>query len=254
MRNRRLRAGTTVVAAVLVPLLGLSACGSDDKDDDKSSTSDSPAQPSSDEPTDETSVSPSETPSEEPSEATTEEAGSTGSLPSWALPVTKPGDLLTTAEVGDVTVAVYQVGHEKATDDGNFVDPDTNKPILKKGDDLIFVNYVITNNGDPIDLGSSRVSISARYDDWKWMQGMDSDTDDSVFESQGVNQDDLGPDGYNERGIYTFGTGETYSFGENFAYQKNSPITFDVTITPVDAEGELQHDLKSEGEIKTTIK
>ncbi len=135
-----------------------------------------------------------------------------------------------------------------------FVDPDTNKPILKKGDDLIVVNYVVTNNGAPIDLGSSRVSISARYDDWKWMQGMDGDTDDSIYESLGVNEDKLADGGYNEAGIYPFGPGQTYSFGENFKYQKKSPITFDVTITPVDARGELMHDKKSEGEIKTTIK
>lgn len=259
MRHRRTRVGTAVVAAVLVPLLGLSACGSDDKDDDSSNessqTTDEGAtedSPESDEASEDEADDSDGAPETEESEG--DDTASTGSQPEWALPVTKPGDLLTTAEAGDVTVEIYQVGTAKATDDGMFVDPDTNKPILQKGDKIVFVNYVITNSGDPIDLGSSRVSIEARYDDWKWMQGMGGDNEASLFEAQDVNPDKLAPGGFNEEGIYTLGTDQTYSYGENFPYQKNSPITFEVTITPVDAKGELLHDKKLEAEVNTTIK
>lgn len=259
MRHRRIRVGTTVVAAVLVPLLGLSACGSDDKDDSENSskTSDDAAsessEPSDDASTEEESAT-EESSEEEDADTGGSDAASDGSTPAWALPVTKPGELLTTAEAGDVTVEIYQVGKAKATDDGMFVDPDTKKPILQKGDQLVFVNYVITNSGDPIDLGSSRVSIEARYDDWKWMQGMGGDNEESLYEAQDVNPDRLAPGGFNDEGIYTFGTGQTYSYGENFPYQKNSPITFDVTITPVDAKGDLLHDDKLEAEVNTKIK
>ncbi|QIX28022.1 hypothetical protein ncot_16565 [Nocardioides sp. JQ2195] len=255
MRHRRIRLGTTAVAAVLIPILGLSACGSDDKDDssnESSQTTDEGATADSD-PSVAATVEEEALETEEPTEEPAEETAPTGAQPEWALPVTTPGKLLTTAEAGDISVEIYQVGTAKATDDGMFVDPDTNKPILKKGDELVIVNYVITNTGAPIDLGSSLVSISPRYDDWKWMQGMDGDTDDSLFEPQGVNPDELAPGGYNEAGVYTLGTDQSYSQGENFAYQKNSPITFDISVTPVDAKGDLLHDKGVDVEVKTTI-
>ena len=134
-----------------------------------------------------------------------------------------------------------------------FVDPDTDKPLLAQGDPIVFVNYVITNNGEPIDLGASRVSFSARYDDWKWAQGMDSIVDDDLFEQQGVHTDALAPGAYNEEGVYTFGSGQTYSVGDNFVHQPGSPITFEATIVPVDAEGELIHDQRMEGTGTGTI-
>lgn len=231
-------------AVVSVSLLALSACGGDSDEETQTTESSAPVEESSE---------PADEPTEETSE--TEEAAPQGAegQPAWALPPTSGGDLISTIEVEDVTVEVYQVGTTTATEDGNFADPDTNKPLLAKGDEIVFVNYVITNNGDPIDLGSSRVSVEARYDDWQWMQGMDSVTDDALFEEMGVNDDSLAPDGFNEAGVYTLGSGETYSYGENFKYQKNSPIGFEVTITPVDAEGELLHDDRMEGESTGTI-
>ena len=63
----------------------------------------------------------------------------------------------------------------------------------------------------------------------------------------------LAPDGYSDAGIYVLGTGESFSYGENFEYQPASPITFDVEYTPVDAEGELLHDDRVEAEGKATI-
>lgn len=251
MRQRRTRFATTVVAAVLIPLIGLSGCGSDDDDaKDDSPSKDSSA---STEPSEDASADSDQAPEGLGSDESPEAEGD-GSTPTWALPVTNVGDLLTTAEAGKVSVKIYQVGTEKAPKDGMFVDPDTKESILQEGDELVFVNYVITNNGDPIDLGASRVSITPRYDDWKWMQGMDGSTDGALYESQGVNEDRLGPDGFNDLGVYPLGTGETYSYGDNFEHQKNSPITFTVSITPVDSEGELVHDQNVKAEAKTTIK
>lgn len=220
----------SVAAVACTALLSLAACSGDDAEPEAKA------------------VDSSETPTADPTEDTTEEAEETpapeaaAGQPDWALPVTTGGDLVSTVEVGDVTVEVYQVGTTKASEDGNFADPDTNKPLLAKGDPIVFLNYVVTNNGEPIDLGSSLVSISARYDDWQWLQGMDSVTDDALFEQQGVNDDAFTPDAYREPSVYPFGTGASYSYAENFKHQKGSPITFDVSITPVDAEGELLHD------------
>lgn len=235
--SRTNRAAAALVASLA--LFGLAACGGG-SDDAPSEASTSAA------PADESEAP--EAPAEE-----TEAPAASGGQPAWAVPATEVGDKISTVEAGDITVDIYQVGTAKATKPGQFVDPDTNKPLLDTGDDIVFVNYVITNNGAPIDLGSSLVSVEARYDDWKYLQGMDSVVDEALFEQQDVNDGDLAQDGYNEAGVYTLGTGETYSYGENFLYQKDSPITFKVDAIPVDAEGELLHDEGLEGEGTGTI-
>ena len=226
---RTRRASVALVASVA--LFGLTACGGSDE-------------PKAEEKT--TSAAPTET--------TTDAPAASGSQPDWAKPATDVGEKISTIKAGDITVDVYQVGTTKATKNGQFVDPDTNKPLIAAGDDIVFVNYVVTNTGDPIDLGASFVNISARYDDWKYLQGMDSIVDSALFEQQKVNSDVLAQGAFKDPSVYTFGKGETYSFGENFRYQKNSPITFEATATPVDAQGDLLHDKKSEAKGTGTIK
>lgn len=141
-----------------------------------------------------------------------------------------------------------------ATKTGQFSDPEKNEPIIDVGDEIVFVNYLITNNGDALDLGASIVSIEARYDDWPYIQGMDSVVDKELFAALGVNTDGVLDSNYPDPAIFTLGPGEQYSYGENFPYQAGSPIKFSATITPVDAEGELLHDQRIEGEAAGTIK
>jgi hypothetical protein len=249
MHLRSRRTSLALASVAVLAAFSLSACG-DDSDgsdaDDSSAPTSAAAEPETTESTEpgETTESPTDDQSaEEPSTA----PGS-GTNPAWALPPVTKGDLLTTINAGDVTVKVYQVGTAKADDTGNFSDPKTNKPLIEVGDTLVFLNYVITNNGDPINLGSSLVDVSARYDDWPYLQGMDGLTGDELYEAQGIHDGDLAPDGYNEAGIYTLGTGESYSYGDNFEYQKGSPIDFTVEYVPVDDKGELLHDQRVEKE------
>lgn len=233
------RASRTAAALVAsIALLGVAACGGPE------------IEPSSD--GDATSATPAETSA--PAAEETEAPAAAGGQPAWAQTPTAGGEKISTITAGDITVDVYEIGITQATKTGQFVDPDTNKPLVDVGDDIVFVNYVITNNGAAIDLGSSLVDVEARYDDWKYLQGMDSIVDDTLYEQQGVNDDSLAPGGFNDAGIYTLGAGESYSYGDNFFYQKDSPITFKVSVTPVDAEGELLHDNRLEGEGKGTIK
>ena len=234
--SRPTRAAAALIAAL--SLSGLAACGGGSDDPEPKASSAAPA---------------AEEPSSAPAAESDAPAAAAGQ-PAWAQAPTQVGEKMTTIKAGDLTVDVYQVGTAKATKSGQFVDPDTNKPIISAGDDIVFVNYVVTNNGDPIDLGSSLVDVQARYDDWKYLQGMDSIVDDALFKQQNVNDDDLAPGAFNEAGVYTLGTGEKFSFGENFRYQQNSPIGFKVKATPVDAEGELLHDQAVEGEGKGVIK
>lgn len=231
IRTRTSRAAVALVASFA--LFGLAACGggSDGSKADKTT----PTTPA-------------------PTEATTDAPVASGDQPAWAKPSTNVGEKISTIKAGDITVDVFQVSIAKATKTGQFVDPDNNKPIIAEGDDIVFVNYVITNNGAPIDLGSSLVDVQARYDDWKYMQGMDSIVDSALFEAQNVNTEGLAPGAFKEPSIYTLDKGQSYTVGENFRYQKDSPITFKVGATPVDAKGDLLHDKKVEGEGTGTIK
>lgn len=183
-----------------------------------------------------------------------DEAGS-GDLTAapWAHPVTGDGDLLTTIELDDVTVEIYQVGVTQATKAGTWVDPDSNEPIIDEGDDIVFLNYVVTNHGDPIDLGSSLVGVDPRYDDWPYLQGMGSITDFELYEEMGVNSGGRAPGSMPDPAIFTLGSGESFSYGDNFHHQPSSPITFEAYYTPVDEEGDLIHDDKVEGEGTATI-
>ncbi len=173
--------------------------------------------------------------------------------PSWALPATTEGDKIATIEVGGIVVEVYQVAVTQATKTGQFATPEGD-PVIAVGDDIVFVNYVISNTGDSIDLGSSLVLIDARYDDWPYLQGMDSVVDRTLFEQIGVYSSPFGPDSYVDPGIYPLGSGERYSYGQNFPYQPGSPIGFGVSVTPVDADGDLVHDEGLDGEGAGTIK
>jgi hypothetical protein len=243
MRLTHRRPATLLGSLGLVAALSLSACGSDDSDE-----STTPAETSA-ETEAETEVEPEVPEDTDETDESEEagEAGSGGSQPAWARPLAEPeGELLTTVEAGDVSVDVYQLGTVEADDTGSFVDPDTNKPLIEVGDTLVFLNYVITNNGDPVDLGFSLVDVSARYDDWPYLGGMDGLSSSDLFEAQGVNTTGPAPTG--EDAPFTLGTGETFSYGDNFEYQQDSPITFDVTYTPVDSEGELLSDERVEGE------
>ena len=234
-RTRAARLGVAALASVA--MLGLAACSEDESDDPG------------------TAASAESEPTEEPEEPEETEAAddaqggaSAGDQPDWANPVTTPGEKLTTIELGDITVDVYQVGTTKATKTGQFVNPDNNKPIIAEGDEIVFLNYVATNGGADIDLGSSGVSVEARYDDWPYVQGMDSIVDSALFEEQGVNDGAFASGSYRDPSVYTFGAGQQISWGQNFRYQSGSPITFTASVIPVDAEGELLHDEKIEAE------
>ncbi|MBD5785866.1 hypothetical protein IF650_06695 [Cellulosimicrobium terreum] len=240
----------TAVATASVLALGLAACSSGDDttpEETPATESSAPAEEESAPVEEETEPAEEETP-----EDTADEASADGAAP-WARPVTTPGEKVATFTIGDVRVDVFQVGTAKATETGFFVDPETNEPIIAEGDEIVYVNYVVTNEGDPIDLGSSFVDVSLRYDDWPYMQGMDATTDDDQYAEMDVNPEALDIDAFNEDGVYTLGTGESYSVGTNFAYQAGSPFTVEGVYTPVDAEGELLHDERVEGEGTGTI-
>lgn len=185
-------------------------------------------------------------------EAAEEAPVTNGDTAEFAKPVTEPGELLTTITGEGFSVAVYQVGTEKATKVGQFATPDGN-PVIEVGADIVFVNYVVTNTGTAdIPLGYSLVDVTARYDDWPYLQGMDSVVDSALFESLQVNSFPLG-NGVGDA-PFVWKPGTSFSYGQNFLYQAGSPIVFTATLIPVDDAGDLLHDERQEVEGATSIK
>ena len=254
-----MKARTLASAALAAPLmLTLAACGGSSGDVETAAASTSPSDaPASETPSEEPTESAEPEPTEQAAEDSSDEASAAGDItaPDWAVPPTMPkGRTVATAKAGDITIDIIQAGTTKATDTGTFVDPETNTPLVEVGDTLVFLNYVITNEGEPFDMPILLVDITARYADWPYIQGMDGLADEDLFASMNVNDDALDYRAYEDGKAYTLGTGETYTVGENFEYQKNSKINFEIAAIPADENGEILSEdairVKASGVIK----
>lgn len=244
----RISRGIATLSIAAMTVVGLTACSSDDTSTKKSSSVSTETKKPTDKATPEETDEPTE-------EATTEAPVATGdgASPAWAVPTTTPGTLLTTVSGTNFTVDIYQVGTATASKTGQFVNPDDNLPIIDVGNEIVYVNYVFTNtSSEVIPLTYSLVSMSPRYADWPYMQGMDSVVDSAQFTEMDVTTSSIAPTGDYEA-PFAWAPGETFSNGANFKYQAGSPITFAVSLTPADEAGDLVHDLRQEVEAVTTI-
>ncbi|GGU45085.1 hypothetical protein [Nocardioides albus] len=210
LRNRSL-----IGAFALLAVGSLAACGNDD------------------------SASDDTTP--KPAESETAETGETAvegdfKAPAWAKPTFATGTKLTTVKAGDLSIDVYKAGVAEAPEDGIFVDPETRKPVIAKGDELVFVNYVITNEGSgPIDLDEVDVEIDARWDDWPYVQDMAGVKGDEElymeFKINGDDDDDMADfAAYDGDGPMPLAPGETVSFGDSFGFEKGHDLELEVEV------------------------
>ena len=173
IRSTRVRCAAALFLAGTTLFAGTACSSSDDAPSKSKSTTSAPATA-----TTETTTKPADTPTTKPTDSNggtggpgekdANSAANDGKVAAWARPFQTPGDKITTIEGTGFKVDVYQVGTAKAASNGAFVDPETSEPILKKGDELVVVNYVFTNTGsEPILLSSLLVDVNARYADWK---------------------------------------------------------------------------------------
>ena len=233
------RSARAAAITVAVLSLGLGACGDNDDTTEASS--------------EETTPTETETDTDTETETESEDAAASGDTPEWAVAQEQPdGELLTTLQGEGFEVEVYQVGTSTSPDDGSFVDPENNEPILKAGDPIVFVNFVITNTSDEtIPLAYNLVSVDATYVDWPWLQGMDGTTDRALYEEMGIVSFALVPGA--PEPPFLWEPGQTFSYGTNFEHQPGSPIVFKARLTPADDEGDLDHDKAQEVEAEATI-
>ncbi|MDR3069048.1 MAG: hypothetical protein LBU50_06055 [Cellulomonas sp.] len=222
-------------AALAVGLAGLAGCSS--SSDDKSAESNSSSNDKSSETNSSSDDKPSETPRPDAVKA------------EWATALTVKGDKLTTIEVGDLIVDVYQVGTAKSTKEMWVLYPDFEEPVLEVGVELVVVNYVVTNVGSkPVPLSRLLVDISVHFDSSE----NSPEGDSSVLEAMGL--DDDGYD-YNYDSPYILEPGQAYSVGDTFQRLEGNAVTFSVDYTPATADGELDQDNRvDEVEAKATLK
>ena len=244
----KLQHRTAALAVAALTLFGTAACSSSDDDaKDTTTTTQAPAT---------TEASGETTTTAGGDDTTTTEAGSTdagaGELAEFAKPYEVQGDLLTTLEADGFKLDIYPVGTQPAPKDGNFVEPDTNEPILKAGDEMVYVNYVFTNtSGKDVKLGASLVNVTATYANWEWAQGMDGVSSSSEYEKLGLFSSGA------ETGTdwpVVWKSGTSFAYADNFKYQPGDDITFEARMTPSDDAGDLVHDEKVEAEVSTKIK
>ncbi|KUM35280.1 hypothetical protein [Arthrobacter sp. EpRS71] len=226
-------------------LLALTACGG------------APASPTTggSEPSSSSSVAASPSASASPSAASSEGAGtSSGSYKTaaWALPISEAGDKLGTIKGESFSVDVYQVATDVASKDSMFVDKDTKENLLKKGDPVVYMNYVVTNTSSAeIPLSHSLITPNAKYTDWKYLGGMPSDSSSDGYKKHGLTDSGVK---LKEKDPFVLKPGESFNIAENFAYTAGKETEIKVTMTPQGADGDLDHDKKETAESTVTLK
>lgn len=252
---------TTPVAIAAVSFLALAACSSDDEGDIAPPAAEAPApeeapeeeapseaeSPSEEAPTEDAETAETET---EDTDSDGDTGASEGGAPDWANPVTTVGESLGTFEVGDLTVEAFEVAVDQATRSSIWADPDTEEPIVAEGDDVVVLNYVVTNNGDPVNLTYGLVDIGLHYDTWPFMQ-QPSVADHTLLENHGVNDNAVNGDSISND-IFTLGTGEQFSIGQVMLHQPGEAYTIEADFAPRDEAGERLGDT-FEGELTGTM-
>lgn len=254
LSKRRMLAAAASAALVF----GLAACSSDDNEsDDATDTTESESEDQTDEGEDDAEEPNGD--ADDPAEGEEEEdnaddtaASGDGDTPQWAEAVTSPGESIATLEGTNFEVEVYQVGVAPSPEDGLLVDPDNNQPVLAEGDDVVFVNYVVTNTSDEaIPMSSSLVSMEATYEDWPYLQGMDTINDAGLHGEMEVNGDSIAD--RQDDGIYPLGPGQSISYGQSFMYRTDAALVLEATLTPVDENSDLVDDERQEVTAEVTL-
>lgn len=240
------------LASIAVAALVLSACGGDDPETPETPAPETTASVPADEPTaDETEdIGTDET--EEPTDVETDdtEEPPTGdgefSPAPWAAPINEVGDHLGTVTAGDLEFQVYQVGTDVASKDSILVDAETEEPLVKEGDDVVILNYIVTNTGSEAhNLTISLADVGVEYEDWPYLGGQATVTDNDMLESYGVSSRPFGESGTED--VYTLGAGESYNYAEIIEYRPDVQLVADIEWQPRDDEGE-RIDERYEGE------
>ncbi|TPW77543.1 hypothetical protein [Schumannella soli] len=156
-----------------------------------------------------------------------------GTQPKWALKATASGTKLTSFDVGGARVDVYQAGTFTASNDV----PGAGKTGVNEGDELVLLNVVVTNTGEPVELDGNVAEVTATYTDHP-DQDMSGLLDDDAFTRLGVNREIVDHDKHPAR-PYLLATGDVVSRGVPFKYLKGEPIELTGFLTLADYDATM---------------
>lgn len=187
----------------------------------------------------------------EPAETEAPAVPSTGDTPEWADGPLDVGELIGSGSGDSWSIEVYQVGTGVTDRDSMFVNPDTNENVLPAGSEIVFVNIVVTNTtGEAIPLGYSLASPDLRHENWPYIQGQPGASTSGPYDELG-----LSDTGYIVGSDVPFivGPGQSFAQATSIGYEPGN-ANLRISLTPVDEEGDLNHDLNERIEITVTIK
>lgn len=182
---------------------------------------------------------------EEVVEEAPEEPAGDGSMPEWADGAVDIGDKIGSTSTESWNVDVYQVGTATTTSDSMFVDSDSGDNLLPEGSEVVFLNFVVTNTTDEtFNVGAGFASPDVRYLDWQYMGGMPAESSAEAYEGLGLANSlvKVGAIEDFDNVQLPIAPGQSIAVATNFLYTPGAEARVNLTLTPVDAEGDLDHD------------
>jgi hypothetical protein len=135
----------------------------------------------------------------------------------WASEIVTSDEVLFRGETDGVQLTIYKLAVHPAIKDSMFVDPDTKESVFTQGTDMVWVNYVWTNNTGETLLYSS-TGGGLRYEDSPYMGKNPGVTDIEFRDSLGLPGTEYQPGAFNAAGS-SWVHGTSFAVNDNIEYR-----------------------------------
>jgi len=235
---KKLSRMTLLGATALIASLVLSSCGSDSDEESQSQ----PTAEETNEGAEAEDADDAQDEAKEEADETDEDSETDGDyqVPDWGYPIEESGEKMGTIENDTVRIDVWEVDRGKSTKDSMMADPDSNEPLIQEGDQVLIYQYIMTNTSDEtIPLSTSLMQMSEEYAGSKFIHGATAISDSSWLDELGLH--DIGVAEMDDNGIYLLEPDESVAHASIFEFQEDE-LTIKADVTPVDDDGDLDHD------------
>lgn len=155
---------------------------------------------------------------------------SSGEDAEWARPVSRSGEKIMTLDGNPFSVDVYLSDVIKAPADSSESGGPGGGPLVRQGDEVMLLNFVITNTGADTELSSLRPNVNARYPALKNHSTGTWKTTDDVLELLDEHGLHVTPNQDGHQGPYRFAHGEEYSYGTMLRYVDGKKLALSLSF------------------------
>lgn len=159
--------------------------------------------------------------------------------PAWANEVTEVGELIETVEEDWLRIDIYHVADGTASEDSLVTHPDTEEPVMEKGDPVSAMNFIATNTGtQEVTFGALFLMPIMTFPQEDTFLGAMMDINDEWMAELGLH-----PDPFHDFDAGGFALAPGESFAQAEIYERKADrvqITFDITV--YDESGNLDFD------------